>query len=90
MIVRFSPRTQALQPLRVGPIGQHLPSFAALVSQQGYCSVNGWFKVRLIARLSRWLQQHRVPLRGLSETQIAGFSMPDGSALKGTLEIKPR
>jgi len=47
MIVRFSPRPEDLQRWQVGPIGPHMPSFAALVSQQGYCSVTGWLKVRL-------------------------------------------
>src|SRR5438874_12732294 len=73
MIVRFSPRPEDLQRLQVGPIGPHLPSFATLVAQQGYCSVTGWLKVRLVAKLSRWLQQHRVPLSELNETQIAAF-----------------
>ncbi len=73
MIVRFSPRPEDLQRLQVGPIGPHLPSFATLVSQQGYCSVTGWLKVRLVAKLSRWLQQHQVPLSELNETQVAAF-----------------
>ena len=73
MIVRFDPRPEDLQRLQVGPIGPHLPSFAALVTRQGYCSVTGWLKVRLVGRLSRWLEQHRVPLSGLNETQIAAF-----------------
>ena len=68
MIVRFNPRSEDLQHLQVGPLGPHLPSFATLVSQQGYCSGTGWLKVRLVAKLSRWLQQHRVPLSELNET----------------------
>ena len=71
MIVRFSPRPEDLQRLQVGPIGPHLSSFATLVTQQGYCSATGWLKVRLVAKLSHWFQQHRVPLRELNETQIA-------------------
>jgi hypothetical protein len=65
MIARFSPRPEDLQRLQIGPIGPHLQSFAALVSQQGYCSVTGWLKVRLVAKLSRWLQQQRVRLNCL-------------------------
>ena len=42
MIVRFSPSAKDLQRLQVGPIATHLPSFAALVSQQGYCNASGW------------------------------------------------
>ena len=59
--------------LQAGPMGPHLPSIASLVSQQGYCSVTGWLKVRLVAKLSRRLQQHRVPLSELNETQTAAF-----------------
>jgi len=55
MIVRFNPRPEDLQHLQVGPLGPHLPSFATLVSQQGYCSGTGWLKVRFVAKLSRWL-----------------------------------
>jgi len=49
MIARFDPRPEDLQRLQVGPIGPHVSSFAALVVQQGYCSVTGWLKVRLVA-----------------------------------------
>jgi hypothetical protein len=73
MIVRLDPRPEDLQRLQVGPIGPHPPSFAVLVTRQGYCSVTGWLKVLLVARLSRWLEQHRIPLSGLNETQIAAF-----------------
>src|ERR1043166_6073311 len=73
MNARFHPRPEDLQRLQVGPIGPHLSSFAALVSRQGYCSVTGWLKIRLVAKLSRWLQQHRVALRELNETQIGAF-----------------
>jgi hypothetical protein len=73
MMVRFSPRLEDLQRLQVCPIGPPLPSFATLVAQQGYCSVTGWLKVRLVAKLSRWLKQHRVPLNKSNETQIAAF-----------------
>lgn len=59
--------------MQAGPIGPHLLGFAALVSQQGYCSVTGWLKVRLIAKFGRWLQQHRVPLSELNEAKIAAF-----------------
>jgi hypothetical protein len=41
MIARYCPRSEDLQRLEVGPIGPHLKSFAALVSQQGYCKANG-------------------------------------------------
>ena len=62
MNVRFNPQAEDLQRLQVGPIGPHLQSFAALVSQQGYCNMNGWLKIRLVVKLSRWLHRRRIPL----------------------------
>ena len=73
MIVRFDPRLEDLHRSQVGPLGPHLLTFAELVSKQGYCNVTGWLKVRLVAKLSRWLQQRRVPLRELNEAQITTF-----------------
>jgi len=73
MNARFNPQAEDLQRLQAGPIGPHLQSFAALVSQQGYCNVNGWLKIRLVAKLSRWLHQRRIPLNELNEARIAAF-----------------
>jgi site-specific recombinase XerD len=69
----FNPQAEDLQRLQVGPIGPHLQSFSALVSQQGYCNVNGWLKIRLVAKLSRWLHQRRIPLNELNEARITTF-----------------
>src|SRR4051794_5294444 len=57
MKVSFRPSSEQLQRLQVGPIGPHVITFAALISQQGYCDITGWVKVRLVAKLSRWLQR---------------------------------
>jgi site-specific recombinase XerD len=73
MIVRFNPQPGDLHRLEVGPIGPHLRSFAALIAKQNYSSVTGWFKIRLVAKFSRWLQQHRITLKELSEAKIDNF-----------------
>ena len=73
MNARFNPQAEDLQRLQVGPIGPRLQSFAALVTRQGYCNVNGWLKIRLVAKLSRWLHRRRVPLNELNEARIAAF-----------------
>jgi site-specific recombinase XerD len=70
---RFCPRSEDLQQLRAGLIGPQLQSFAALLSEQGYCSDYGWRKMRLVAGLSRWLQRRHIPLTELNETRIAMF-----------------
>ena len=71
MNARFNPQAEDLQHLQVGPIGPHLQSFAALVTQQGYCNMNGWLKIWLVAKLSRWLHRRRIPLNKLNEAWIA-------------------
>jgi site-specific recombinase XerD len=44
-----------------------------LVSQQGYCRVTGWLKLRLVFKLSRWLDQRHLALRELDEARIEAF-----------------
>ena len=70
---RFMPRAEDLQSLQVGPLTPYLPSFAALLCQQGYCRENGWIKMRLVAELSRWMKGRCVAPRQLDERQIATF-----------------
>ncbi len=69
----FRPQTQDLLPLRVGPLGPHLEGIAALLAGQGYCRRHGWRKVRLVAALSRWLAEHRLPIDQLDETLATIF-----------------
>jgi site-specific recombinase XerD len=69
----FRPSAQKLRRFEVGPIGPHLQRFAALVSQQGYCSVAGWVKVRFVADFSRWLGRRRIPLKELNERHVTAF-----------------
>jgi site-specific recombinase XerD len=73
MIVRFAPKPEELHRLRVGPLGPHIESFAALLSRHGYCRVNGWQKIKLVADLSRWLRRRRIRLRQLNERHTNAF-----------------
>jgi len=70
---RFRPHPKTLQPMQSGPLGAHLNSFAALLVQQGYCSVTGWNKLRLVADLSNWMVQRKLRVEDLNEYQIAKF-----------------
>jgi len=73
MKVHFDPKAEELRRLQVGPLGPHVESFATLLSHQGYCRDNGWQKIRLVADLSRRLQQRGIGLRQLDEQQIRVF-----------------
>jgi len=54
-------------------LGPHLDNFAALLTQQGYCSQAAWAKVQLVADLSRWLEQRHIRLKQLDERRIDAF-----------------
>lgn len=56
-----------------GPLGAHLDSFAALLSERGYCKTTARSKVRLVADLSRWLEQRRIPIQQLDEERTEMF-----------------
>ena len=73
MKVHFDPKADELSHLQVGPLGPHVESFAALLSRQGYCRGNGWQKIRLVAELSRWLQQKGIGVRQLDEQRVCVF-----------------
>jgi site-specific recombinase XerD len=73
MIIRFNPAPEELRRFQVGPLGQHMEGFAALLSQQGYCRDNGWQKMRLAADLSRWLQRRHLKLTQLDESRADSF-----------------
>jgi site-specific recombinase XerD len=73
MIVRFDPQPEELRSLHIGPLAQHIESFASLLSEQGYCRDNGWRKIKLVADLSRWLQQRHIKLKQLDEGRASAF-----------------
>lgn len=73
MMIHFDPKAEELCCLQVGPLGPYIESFAALISRQGYCRKNGRQKIRLVADLSRWLQQKGIGLRQLDEQRVSAF-----------------
>ena len=73
MIKPFRLHVQNLRPLEAGPLAPHLASFAALLAQQRYCRVTGWNKLRLVAALSQWMVQTKLPLKDLNERRVAKF-----------------
>lgn len=73
MSKRFRSYPKTLQPLQSGPLGKHLDKFAALLVQQGYCSVTGWNMLRLVADLSGWMVQRKLRVEDLNEQQTAKF-----------------
>jgi len=55
------------------PFRAHLQDYARLLASQGYPLLTGRWKLRLVAKLSRWLTRRRFGLHQLDEDRIAGF-----------------
>jgi site-specific recombinase XerD len=68
----YSPGVQ-WDALRHGPLGPHVKDYARLLASQGYPLFTGRWKLRLVAKLSRWLSRRRFGLHQLDEDRIAGF-----------------
>jgi len=62
----YSPGVQ-WDRLRRGPLGPHVQNFARLLASQGYPLFTGRWKLRLVAKLSRWLARRRFGLHQLDE-----------------------
>jgi site-specific recombinase XerD len=73
MTDRFVVRPGDLQPLQAGPLAPHLPGFAALLRQQGYCDEVRRLKIRLLAGLSKWMGRNHVSPKQLDERAVAAF-----------------
>jgi len=63
MIKPFRLHAQTCGHWKQAPLAPHLASFAALLAQQRYCRVTGWNKLRLVAALSQWMVQTKLPLK---------------------------
>ena len=59
--------------LHVGPLSPYINGFADYLMGQGYAAWTIVDKLRVVAKLSRWLQHHRVGVEALDEQQIRDF-----------------
>jgi integrase/recombinase XerD len=61
------------QRLRAGPLGEHIETFAALLTDRGYASSTTMEYVRFVADAGRWLGRRQLPLSGLDEGLVARY-----------------
>lgn len=73
MINHFKLSPAELDRFRSGPLGPHIGRFASLLSDLGYSNQVGMQKIRLVAFLSRWLEENQVKVEQLDEQRIADF-----------------
>jgi len=59
--------------LRAAPLGSHVGEFAQLLREQGYSSWGVRDRVRVVARLDRWLEHNGCAVDELSEAEIKRF-----------------
>ena len=72
-INRKSAVATSIKPVCVGPIATHIDRFAEFLAGEGYAPTTIKIKCLLIADLSRWLKQRRLPLAKLDEERLAQF-----------------
>lgn len=63
---------------RAGPLGPYVDEFAQLLGVQGYSSAGIRDRIRVVARLDRWLEHNRCAVNELSEAKIARFLRRNG------------
>ncbi len=62
-----------MRPVCSGPLTQWLDRFAERLVQQGYSDLTSRRKMRLVADLSRWLEQQRLTAVTLNEQRVAEY-----------------
>jgi integrase/recombinase XerD len=88
MIERFQLNPTKLEPFRSGPLGPHLGRFASLLAEQGYSCEVGMQKIRLVALLSRWLEQKQIRIEQLNEQCITDFLAAQKKALRRRRQVR--
>jgi hypothetical protein len=78
MIDHFFLHPKALKRLHFGPLGSHIDSFAEILMVQGYKSSTAKQKIRIVADLSRWLDQQGLSVKDLDETTLNEYLLYKG------------
>lgn len=73
MLKKLFPDPQVHKRLFSGPLASCFDGFAALLADEGYTKATSKDKLRLIAHLSRWLQQQNLPVMALDEQCVEQF-----------------
>jgi len=88
MIDRFRLSPAELDRFACGPLGPYVDRLASLLSEQGYSRQAGMQKMRLIALLSRWLEQEQIEIGQLDEGGIAEFLTAQKKALRRQRQVR--
>lgn len=78
MIDHFYSHPKVLKRLHFGPLGNHIDSFAQILMVQGYQTSTAKHKIRIVADLSRWLEQQGLRVKDLNETTLNEYLLYKG------------
>ena len=73
MVDQFFSDPVTLQRLHLGPLGPRIDAFARHLSERGYASWTAEEKIRVVSRLSRWLQARDRRVEALDEEVVSQF-----------------
>ena len=73
MIRTYFSDPTAWQRLHAGPLSPYIDPFEQHLSDQGYAAVTVVDKLRVVAKLSRWLERHQLSVDALDEQQVGAF-----------------
>ena len=78
MIDHFYSQPKVLKRLHSGPLGSYIDSFAQILIVQGYQTSTAKHKIRIVADLSRWLEQQGLRVKDLDETTLKKYLLYKG------------
>lgn len=73
---QFVKDPRIIERLRRGELGDHIDSYAALLSQQNYAASSAYRQLLVISRFSQWLQRRGIGVHRVDENTLHKFLRP--------------
>ena len=73
---QFVKDPRIIERLRRGELGDHIDSYAALLSQQNYAESSAYKQLLVISRFSQWLQRRGIEVGRVDENTLQKFLRP--------------
>lgn len=73
---QFVKDPRIIERLRRGELGDHIDSYAALLSQQNYAASSAYRQLLVISRFSQWLQRRGIGVHRVDENTLQKFLRP--------------
>lgn len=73
MVNQFYSNPRTLQRIHEGPLGAYMDMFATYLHENGFARSSGRYRITVIAKLSRWLEQRKLGIGDLNEKRVNEF-----------------